>query len=224
VYNWKLQKYTDVDVSKCGFEFIPQVWGSQDAYDVPQTLVAGYASRVFAFNEPELSSQSNLGVDQAVQLFMQYINPLQHIGYEIIGPSCTNSDTGVKWVRSFVTQVRQEGGKIDAIGTHYYGVSSSDFIQFMEGFIALFPGDRIYLTEFAAEDYSGANQQLDYSQIQSFLQTTTGYMRGKAEIVAYFWFGAMTPNELAANNVNGLNSLMNTNASPNQLGEIYIHP
>jgi hypothetical protein len=41
--------------------------------------------------------------------------------------------------------------QIDAIGTHYYGVSSSDFIQFMEGFIALFPGDRIYLTEFAAE-------------------------------------------------------------------------
>jgi hypothetical protein len=222
VYNWQLKKYTDVDVSKCGFEFIPQVWGEKDVSQVAGTLVRGYATRVFAFNEPDQSGQSNLGVDQGVQLFMQYINPLQYLGYEIIGPACTNAPAGVQWTKSFVAKVRQQGGKIDAVATHYYGTSSSDFIQFMQGFLALFPGDGVYLTEFAAQDYSGANNQLDYNQIQSFLETTTGWMRSQAQIKAYFWFGAMTADELAANQVNGLNSLMGNNDSPNQLGKIYI--
>jgi len=223
VYNWKLEKYTDVDVSKCGFEFIPQVWGAQDVYQVPQTLVRGYAQKVMFLNEPDQSSQSNMGVAEAVQLFMQYINPLQWLGYEIIGPACTNAPAGTKWTRDFVTAVRNQGGKIDAVATHFYGVYSADFIQFMESFIALFPNDRIYLTEFAAQDYSGHNVVLDYAQIQVFLQETTGYMRGKSEIVAYFWFGAMTADELAANHVNGLNSLM-SNSAPNQLGNIYLNP
>ncbi len=50
-YNWKLTKYVDVDISKCGFEFIPHVWGRDDAYKAPGVLVAGYAKRVLTFNE-----------------------------------------------------------------------------------------------------------------------------------------------------------------------------
>ncbi|KAH9007065.1 glycosyl hydrolase catalytic core-domain-containing protein [Lactarius hatsudake] len=221
-YNWKLTKYVDVDVSKCGFKFIPHVWGADDAYKAPGILVAGYADIVFTFNEPELSSQSNLAVDQAVSLFMQYVNPLQHLGYQIISPACTNSPTGFAWIQSFVKKCRQQGGKLDGIATHFYDTSSQNLINFMENFIKAFPGDEIWLTEYAAQDYSGKNQQLDYNGIKAFVEETTNYMQGKSEIKAYFYFGAMTPDELAANHVNGLNSLMTDSHTPNELGYIYI--
>ncbi|KAI9448274.1 glycosyl hydrolase catalytic core-domain-containing protein [Lactarius indigo] len=188
-YNWKLTKYVDVDVAKCGFEFIPHVWGANDAYKAPGILVAGYAKRVFLFNEPELASQSNLGVDQAVQLFMEYVAPLTHLGYEIISPACTNSPTGFAWIQSFVKKARQQGGKLDGIATHFYGVTVASFINFMENFMKAFPGDEIWLTEYAAQDYSGQNQQLNYNEIKAFLEQTTNYMKGKSQIRAYFYFG-----------------------------------
>ncbi|KAH9179949.1 glycosyl hydrolase catalytic core-domain-containing protein [Lactarius sanguifluus] len=222
-YNWKLTKYVDVDISKCGFKFIPQVWGADDAYKAPGILVAGYADHVLSFNEPELSGQSNLGVDHAVSLFMQYVNPLQHLGYKIISPSCTNSRTGFEWIQSFVKQCREKGCKLDAIATHFYDTSAQNLINFMEKFIAAFPGDEIWLTEYAAQDFSGQNHQLDYNGIKAFLDQTTNYLKGKSEIRAYFYFGAMMPHELAANHVNGLNSLMTDSHTPNELGNMYIY-
>ncbi len=65
-------------------------------------------------------------------------------------------------------------------------------------------------------------------------------MNGKSEIRAYFYFGevlqyhwdcksltymigAMTPEELGENHVNGLNSLMGGNHYPNDLGKLYIY-
>ncbi|KAH9062101.1 glycosyl hydrolase catalytic core-domain-containing protein [Lactarius vividus] len=222
-YNWKLTKYPDVDISKCGFEFIPHVWGANDAYKAPGILVAGYAKHVFTFNEPELGSQSNLGVDQAVSLFMQYVNPLQHLGYEIISPACTNSPTGFAWIQSFVKKCRQQGGKLDGIATHFYDTSAQNLINFMNNFLKAFPDDEVWLTEYAAQDYSGKNQQLDYNGIKSFIEETTNYLKGQSRIRAYFYFGAMTPEELDQNHVNGLNSLMTDNHTPNELGLIYIN-
>lgn len=222
-YNWKLTKYADVDISKCGFKFIPHVWGADDAYKAPGILVAGYAEYVFTFNEPELASQSNLLVDDAVSLFMQYVNPLQHLGYKIVSPACTNSPTGVWWIQAFVKKVRQQGGKLDGIATHFYDTSAQNLINFIENFIKAFPGDRIWLTEYAAQDYSGKNQQLDYNGIKAFIEETSNYLQGKSEVEAYFYFGAMTPEELAQNNVNGLNSLMTNSHTPNELGDIYIN-
>ncbi|KAI9466774.1 glycosyl hydrolase catalytic core-domain-containing protein [Lactarius psammicola] len=223
-YNWKLKKYVDVDVSKCGFEFIPHVWGRDDAYNALNVLKAGYAKRVFTFNEPELSSQSNIGVDEAVQLYKQYVNPLQHLGYELISPACTNSPAGFAWIQSFVTKCIQQGCKIDGVATHFYAISADQFIEFMENFIKAFKGYPIWVTEYAAQDYSGKNQQLDLNGIRTFLQRTTDYMQGKSEIRAYFYFGAMTPAELGQNHVNGLNSLMTDNHTPNELGKMYIYP
>ena len=46
-----MTKYTDVDPSDCGLEFIPQVWGAKNVGQVAGTLVAGYAKRVLSFNE-----------------------------------------------------------------------------------------------------------------------------------------------------------------------------
>ncbi|KAH9045653.1 glycosyl hydrolase catalytic core-domain-containing protein [Lactarius pseudohatsudake] len=222
-YNWKLTKYVDVDVSKCGFTFIPHVWGADDAYKAPGILKAGYADIVFTFNEPELASQSNLGVDDAVSLFKQYVNPVQYLGYKIISPACTNSPTGFAWIQSFVKKCRQQGCKLDGIATHFYDTSAQNLINFMENFIKAFPGDEIWLTEYAAQDYSGKNQQLDYNGIKAFIQETTNYMQGRSAIKAYFYFGAMTPDELAANHVNGLNSLMTNSHTPNELGNLYIN-
>ncbi|KAH9050044.1 glycosyl hydrolase catalytic core-domain-containing protein [Lactarius hengduanensis] len=222
-YNWKLTKYVDVDVSKCGFTFIPHVWGADDAYKAPGILKAGYADIVFTFNEPELASQSNLGVDDAVSLFKQYVNPVQYLGYKIISPACTNSPTGFAWIQSFVKKCRQQGCKLDGIATHFYDTSAPNLISFMKNFIKAFPGDKIWLTEYAAQDYSGKNQQLDYNGIKAFIEETTSYLQGESQIEAFFYFGLMTPDELAANHVNGLNSLMTNSHTPNELGDIYIN-
>ncbi len=46
-----MYKYTDVDPSACGMQFIPQIWGADDAQKVPDVLVRGYATKVMYLNE-----------------------------------------------------------------------------------------------------------------------------------------------------------------------------
>jgi hypothetical protein len=95
---------------------------------------------------------------------------------------------------------------------------------------------------FRAQDYSGKNQQCDSGQIWSFLTGVMGWMDGQSDIAAYFFFGAssdsipvcarmltaasaapMTASELEANNINGANALINSDAqSLTSLGQFYI--
>jgi len=140
-----------------------------------------------------------------------------------VSPACTNSNAGFAWIQSFVQQVRGGGGQLDYIATHAYTNSYQDLISFMEGFVAAFPSDKIMLTEYACQDYSGTNNQCSYDQIVTFVEQTNAYFLGKPNIVAHSYFGYFTGAELTANNVNSLNALMNDDRSVNDLGNKMIY-
>jgi len=225
VYNWQMHGYGDiVNPSSCGLTYIPMVWGPGNVGDIQDTLVAGYANAVFFFNEPEQGGQANVDPATAVSLFFQYMMPLRSLGYKLYSPACTNAPAGFTWIKTFVSQVEQQGGQLDAICTHYYSTSSSDFITYMQGFMAAFPSYPILITEVGAEDFSGNNNQLDQNGINEFVQTITQWVQGQGQIESMAYFGYMTYNELSANNVNGLNSLMTDNFTPSALGYMVIDP
>jgi len=200
------------------------VWGPQDVGSVAGTLVAGYADAVFFFNEPDQGGQSNIDVGSAVSMFFQYMMPLKSLGYKLYSPACTNAPAGVTWIQQFVSQVENAGGQLDAICTHYYGTSSSDFITFMQGFMSSFSNYPIMITEVGAQDFSGNNDQLDQGGIDAFVQTITQWVEGQGQIATMAYFGYMTSSELEANGVNPLNTLMNDNFTPNALGYMVIDP
>src|SRR5579862_4177432 len=63
IYNWSgtTELHIPSDV-----EYVPMVWGGHDNHSAAQTKVAPGARELLGFNEPDLSGQGNLTVDEAV--------------------------------------------------------------------------------------------------------------------------------------------------------------
>ncbi|KAI0301779.1 glycosyl hydrolase catalytic core-domain-containing protein [Multifurca ochricompacta] len=185
VYNWKLERYTDVNPEEHGFEFIPMVWGVKDVFQIKNVLLPGYAKIVFGFNEPDQGGQSNLDVYYAVQLWKQYIDPLKYLGYELISPACTNSADGFTWIKTFMANC--DTCSISAMAFHYYDTDPDRFIAYTNTFHDTFGRD-VWVTEFAAQDFSGRNQQANFQEIQGFIGKTAAFMNSVPWVIAYFYF------------------------------------
>ncbi|KAI0269224.1 glycosyl hydrolase catalytic core-domain-containing protein [Gloeopeniophorella convolvens] len=221
VYNWDATKVAGA--AALGIEPIPMLWGAKDLDAFKSTVVAGYATRVFGFNEPDQNGESNLDPTYAAQLWMEYLQPLKNAGYELISPACTNAPAGFTWQQNFFSACKEKGCTIDALAIHHYSVVAQALIDQLNQYHNAFGLD-IWVTEFAAQDFSGKNQQLSASEISSFLAETTNFMQSQPWVRAYFWFSAMQDWELEQNNVNGLNALMGGDNKPNALGEQYLNP
>ncbi|KAI0049560.1 glycoside hydrolase family 128 protein [Auriscalpium vulgare] len=221
VYNWTPQKVAGADA--LGLAFLPQLWGEKDIGAFQQYVKKGYATHVLGFNEPDQSGQSNLSPSQGVSLWRTYIDPLKDQGYTLISPATTNAASGKQWLVDFIDQCT--GCTVDAISTHFYGTKAQDLIDHLNDLHTTF-NKPIYLTEYACQDYSGANNQCSQDEIFSFMGTTTSFMQSQSWMAGYFWFSSMTGSELQANKVNPLNALIQEGDTTQRtdLGNMYLNP
>jgi len=165
-----------------------------------------------------------MDVADAVGLWKQYMQPMGDQGYKIISPACTNSPDGFTWIQQFVSQVEQSGGWMDGIATHIYSTDLSYATSFLTTFIQTFPGYGIWVTEYACEDYSGNNQQLDADGVSAYMNGLSSFMFENPAITVSFGFGFFTQPELQANNVNPLNAFIGDNDEPTPLGYSILYP
>ena len=92
-------------------EFVPMFWGSGSVNDVEvdkikQLVNAGVVKNVLGFNEPDLESQSNLTVDEAVALWPK----LEEIGVPLGSPAPAGLENG--WLDEFMA--RAQGRKFES--------------------------------------------------------------------------------------------------------------
>jgi len=225
LYNWKSGGYGDiVDPTKCGFLYIPQCWGPGDFPNCINDIHNVAPGPIFFLNEPDQGGQANTDVGTAVGLWFQYFQPLASQGYELVSPACTNSPDGFNWIQEFVSQVEQQGGSMSGVAVHIYSTNLQYSISFLQSFIAAFPSQGVWVTEYACQDYSGTDDQLDYDGVVSYMTGLSEWMFQNPSIVASFAFGYFTGSELQANNVNAFNALIGDNDEPTQLGYDILNP
>ncbi|KDQ14793.1 glycoside hydrolase family 128 protein [Botryobasidium botryosum FD-172 SS1] len=202
-----------------GIECPPMFWGANMQDQITDAVHNSNASHVMGFNEPDLSSQSNLSPQDAAQLWKDYMLGFKSLGKQLVSPATTAG--GLQWFDDFLTAL---GGlpasQIDVIAVHWYGTDFTDFQNYVNSWKKY--GKNIWVTEMACQDFSGQGKWCSMDDIQSLMSQAMAWMESDPQIEKYFWFAPMRD----MTNVNPLNCLMTiggpNDGQPTSLGWYYV--
>jgi hypothetical protein len=212
IYTWGPNIYPGINLRN-----MPMLWGDNQISEFTKLVKKGYATCVMGFNEPNEPGQSNMTPEHGASLWKQYIEPLKNEGYTmLVSPATSSNPNGLVWVKNFMSAC---GGGCNPTHTavHYYDVTASGFISYMELWHSTF-NLPVMPTEFACQNFNGG-AQCSESEVESFMTTAIDFMESTSWITAYFAFGVMKDMQ----GVNTLNQLMNSAGQPTALGQKYIN-
>ncbi len=203
-------------------EFVPMFWGAgnvntNNINKLINLKNQGKIKYVLGFNEPDLSEEANMTVEQALNLWPQ----LESIGLPLVSPATSypslNPDS---WFVQFMDGVQTRGLRVDYIAVHLYvGGNPGTYIKILQDVYAKY-GKPIWITEFAVrDDNTGgnpANNMYTPEMILTFMQNLLPQLEALDFVYRYAWFN---PSPTMA----GLwpCALFNQNGSLNTLGEYY---
>jgi hypothetical protein len=184
-YNWG----TNNDDMPAAAEFVPMIW--DENVDTPANLakVRGEGSTLLGFNEPDMTGQANMTVEQALALWPD----LQGTGMRLGSPAVAyGGDTPGGWLDRFLTGTRQRGLRVDFITLHWYGsdFSAAAVGQFM-GYVKAVH-DRynlpIWITEYGLMNFTGTPRYPSTQQITAFITNSTRQLEAASYVERYAWF------------------------------------
>nr|KAK5443207.1 hypothetical protein LTR18_005885 [Exophiala xenobiotica] len=174
-----------------GAEYVPMLWGlnAVDAWaSAAASAISSGAQHALSFNEPDLSTQSNIDPETAATNHIQYMNPLAG-QVEIGSPAITNGAgtsplMGIDWLNSFFEACNGEC-KVDFVAFHWYADATNFayFKQHVQDVITAANANgvsKVWLTEFGA---SGSD-----SDVASFLQQAVEFLDSTAAVERYAYF------------------------------------
>lgn len=199
-------------------EYVPMFWGPSQ-WGSWNTRVSEMNKKLpkhlMAFNEPDISSQSNMNPYYAGQLFMEQIFPWSKKGVLVGSPAIA---WNLDWMGTFLGEVSKRGGHVDFICVHWYG-SWKDIQQF-KNFIgqthARF-GKNIWVTEIGITTASNPST----AQVKAFVMNAFTWMNAQGYVHRASWFGAFESNKAPDGFATGKNALFNPGGSLTDLGYWY---
>ncbi|KZS93499.1 hypothetical protein SISNIDRAFT_485743 [Sistotremastrum niveocremeum HHB9708] len=208
-YNW--DKVPGGTLSK-NFLYVPMLWGADSGHtanwiSTATTAIANGAEYLLGFNEPDLSSQSNLTPAQAAAAWKTYMQPFAG-KVKLISPAITNGFSttaplmGTPWMDAFLAACT--GCTIDGIAMHIY--DSATNVAYYKNYITSIGtkyGKPVWVTEFGA---SGTT-----AQQQTFLETMLPFLDNLSSVQAYAYFGDLSG--ILVNSDNSISPLGQTYAS-----------
>jgi hypothetical protein len=193
-YNWSAGPTGGVGDSA---EFVPMIWGADSVTSDQLNRAEASGSVLLGFNEPDFGSQSNMSVEQALDLWPQ----LQATGLRLGSPAVAvgAADAG-GWLDRFLAGARERGYRVDFIALHWYGGDFSDAgVGQLQGYIQAVH-DRyhlpIWLTEYALIRFGdgGATYPTDAEQA-AFVSGSTAMLESLPYVERYAWFALPSPTE-----------------------------
>ena len=188
-----------------GLEFVPQFWGKNSVtleaiQHLKPYILSGKGKYIIGFNEPDLESQANMTVAEAIlkwQLLEQYLKEEGLFDkVELISPVVAHNYAS--WLQDFLQQAEHHKLKVDYVGLHLYtdsGINTSAkfinrLIKIYDTYVAPY-GKKVWLKEFSVRDgnakkvgdniYSPEFVSTFMSQVIPFLEMTDWVFR-------YAWF------------------------------------
>ncbi|KAI9647543.1 hypothetical protein NHQ30_003928 [Ciborinia camelliae] len=204
-YNWGS---SSDGLSASGIEYVPLLWGMQSTftgawYDAATSAISSGSKHLMSFNEPDLSSQANLGYADAAAGYKLYMQ--QFAGKAKLGaPAVTNggSPMGLTWLKSFLAQCAD--CQIDFVCIHWY--DSATNIDYFKSYVQeayTAGGNRpLWITEFQG---SGTTDQQN-----AFLEEVLPWLDASDMVDRYAWFMAGTDAGELMSSATALSTLGNT--------------
>ncbi|KAF1979788.1 hypothetical protein BU23DRAFT_446319, partial [Bimuria novae-zelandiae CBS 107.79] len=211
VWNWEAD--TKGDVGSFASNFIPTLRTLDNAGEwagKAQAAIDAGSKVVFGFNEPDISSQANLGVAALCEAWKTHMNPFSGKA-TVVGPSVSSSENtgqGLDYLNQFVQQCPE--AKFDDINIHWYGPASAGFDAFKAHFekaAGQHPGKKVWVTEFGL---TGASAD----ESAEFLKSAQEYLDGQSSCAGYSYF--------AVGNFDPAANLLGTATALTKVGEVYV--
>jgi hypothetical protein len=174
-----------------GADFVPMIWGvgSTGNGTIHQVQHSG-ATELLGFNEPDLASQANMSVAQALDLWPKLMSTGLRLGSPAVA---SGGATPGGWLDQFMTGAAQKGYRVDFITLHWYGgnFTTADAVSQLRSYVQAVH-DRyhkpIWLTEFALIDFSNGTRFPSEAQQAAFLTAATAMLDGLPYLERYAWF------------------------------------
>lgn len=149
---------------------MPQLWGPIEVHtthwkDNADKALAGGATHLLGFNEPDIVAQANLSPQAAAEHWITYMEP--YAGKAKLGsPAVCNSDApnmGLHWLNDFLSACGSRC-TVDFFAIHWYGESNDAGVADLQRHIAKAAqqagGRELWLTEF--QPSGSAAEQADF--------------------------------------------------------------
>jgi RNA polymerase sigma factor (sigma-70 family) len=201
-----------------GVSFVPMIWGAKSVTTAALDQVGAEGHVLLGFNEPDLSSQSDMSVQQALNLWPR----LMATGMTLGSPAVAyDAATPGGWLDQFMRGAAARGYRVNFITVHWYGAdfSTGPAVQQLQGYLqAIY--DRyhlpIWLTEFALANYgSGTPSFPAEAQQAAFLTAATRMLAGLSYVQRYAWFA------LPASPGSGTTGLFNPGPVTTEVGRAF---
>jgi hypothetical protein len=196
-YNWRYSPNSgSVPPGTTAPEYVPMLSKAADVTD--QNVAAlttgknnGTYKYLLGFNEPDLASQANMTVAQAISLWPKYMAT----GLILGSPAPTNPNA---WFDDFLAQAQANGYRVDFICLHYYRPPNAanavaDLKKWLTDTYAKYKKP-IWLTEFGAPDckslgWCGSTAAaLTQVQVDAFVPQVVAMLEGLPFVERYAWF------------------------------------
>jgi hypothetical protein len=145
----------------------------------------GSINYLLGFNEPDLISQANMTVEEAIALWPD----LESVGVPLGSP--VTASTSSTWFSDFMSRATEENLRIDFVAVHIYDVYNVDiFVQKLEEVFEKY-GKPIWITEFALRDWRADNNNPNrYSEedVLLFMQQLLPRLEELDFVHRYAWF------------------------------------
>ena len=200
-----------------GVEFVPQFWGrssvTQSNVDALVPLIqSGKVKNIILFNEPDLSSQANMTVIEAVQLTRALQAMFEGAGISLedvnfVSPVVTgagasyNGGNSYNWLTEYMDQAIALGCKIDYIGMHKYvynkdpSVFTTNLYDSYSTYVASY-GKKVWLKEFSLKNAGGGFTD---QEVENLMTGVLNYLDAADWIYRYAWFSARTDGNFIGN-------------------------
>jgi hypothetical protein len=174
-----------------GVQFVPMIWGpgSVTSSALAQAKAAG--PDLLGFNEPDMASQSNMTVSQALGLWPK----LEATGQTLGSPAVAyGGDTPGGWLDQFMAGAKSRGYRVDFITLHWYGsdfttsAATAQLKSYIQAVYARYHKP-IWLTEYALIKFTSSGSQYPTgAQQAAFVTSSTSMLDSLPYLKRYAWF------------------------------------
>jgi RNA polymerase sigma factor (sigma-70 family) len=175
--------------SPAGVSYVPQIWGAANVTSATLAQVRTEGNVLLGFNEPDLSSQSNMSVSQALSLWPQ----LEATGMTLGSPAvASGGDVAGGWLDQFMSGAAARGYRVDFITLHWYGsdFDSTAAVGQLQSYVEAVYNryhKPIWVTEFGLANFGNGTFPTGAQQA-AFLTGATAMLDRLPYVQRYAWF------------------------------------
>ncbi|HEY2760600.1 MAG TPA: glycosyl hydrolase, partial [Pirellulales bacterium] len=172
-------------------DFYPMFWNAPSQNTI-NSVKATNPKYVLGFNEPEVSTQANLTVANAISSWNTIYSSFAGTGIKLVSPAVSDTSAGQAWLASFMAT---ESSKVDAVAFHWYGDSTPNAgqaISDFEGSVTRYWNQYqkpVFITEFAIHDWGGNYTDAQIAEAnREFLNAIVPWLDSNTHVAGYSFY------------------------------------